>query len=52
MSNFSRCPVSFLKPTGGLTLGNYLGALRPMRDRHEDQECFYGIAGLRARYSP
>ncbi|WP_109509806.1 tryptophan--tRNA ligase [Nocardioides speluncae] len=39
--------LSLLKPTGHLTLGNYLGALRPMRDtQHAD--CFYGIADLHA----
>lgn len=39
--------LSLLKPTGHLTLGNYLGALRPMREtQHAD--CFYGIADLHA----
>ncbi|TIC80126.1 tryptophan--tRNA ligase [Nocardioides sp. GY 10127] len=45
--------LSLLKPTGRLTLGNYLGALRPMvaaQDALPDPsaQCFYGIADLHA----
>lgn len=39
--------LSLLKPTGHLTLGNYLGALRPMRET-QHRDCFYGIADLHA----
>lgn len=43
--------LSLLKPTGGLTLGNYLGALRPMAaDQHD--RCFYGLADLHALTVP
>lgn len=44
--------VSLLKPTGGLTLGNYLGALRPMKTQQLDHECFYGVADLHALTIP
>jgi len=38
--------LSLLTPSGRLTLGSYLGALRPMALRQED--AFYGIADLHA----
>ncbi len=38
--------LSLLKPTGRLTLGNYLGALRPMAAQQAGADCFYGIADL------
>ncbi|WP_148613619.1 tryptophan--tRNA ligase [Nocardioides rubriscoriae] len=38
--------LSLLTPSGRLTLGSYLGALRPMRERQGD--AFYGIADLHA----
>jgi len=40
--------LSLLKPTGHLTLGNLLGALRPMADAQTTSDCFYGIADLHA----
>ncbi|MGI9157562.1 MAG: tryptophan--tRNA ligase [Marmoricola sp.] len=40
--------LSLLKPTGRLTLGNLLGALRPMAAGQEESDCFYGIADLHA----
>jgi tryptophanyl-tRNA synthetase len=40
--------LSLLKPTGHLTLGNYLGALRPMAAHQDGADCFYGIADLHA----
>ncbi len=40
--------LSLLKPTGSLTLGNYLGALRPLAQRQHDGDCFVGIADLHA----
>ena len=38
--------LSLLKPSGSLTLGNYLGALRPMAAGQHLADCFYGIADL------
>ena len=40
--------LSLLKPTGHLTLGNLLGALRPMALAQEDADCFYGVCDLHA----
>ena len=42
--------LSLLKPTGHLTLGNLLGALRPMARRQGDapDHAFYGVADLHA----
>ncbi|MCD4532600.1 tryptophan--tRNA ligase [Nocardioides sp. cx-169] len=40
--------LSLLKPTGHLTLGNLLGALRPMVAAQQTADCFYGIADLHA----
>ena len=40
--------LSLLKPTGHLTLGNLLGALRPMAAAQPRSDCFYGIADLHA----
>ena len=43
--------LSLLTPSGHLTLGNHLGALRPMAAaQHED--CFFGIADLHAMTTP
>jgi tryptophanyl-tRNA synthetase len=43
--------LSLLTPSGHLTLGNLLGALRPMAAaQHED--CFFGIADLHAMTTP
>jgi tryptophanyl-tRNA synthetase len=38
--------LSLLTPSGRLTLGSYLGALRPMTQRQDD--AFYGISDLHA----
>jgi tryptophanyl-tRNA synthetase len=38
--------LSLLTPSGRLTLGSYLGALRPMSRRQED--AFYGVSDLHA----
>ncbi|GEP39014.1 tryptophan--tRNA ligase 1 [Nocardioides psychrotolerans] len=50
MSTLTTTPVtrrlSLLKPTGHLTLGNLLGALRPMAAQQHEADCFYGIADL------
>lgn len=40
--------LSLLKPTGHLTLGNLLGALRPMAAAQAASDCFYGVADLHA----
>ncbi|WP_193606644.1 tryptophan--tRNA ligase [Nocardioides lijunqiniae] len=40
--------LSLLKPTGHLTLGNLLGALRPMAAAQQQADCFYGVADLHA----
>lgn len=40
--------LSLLTPSGHLTLGNLLGALRPMAAAQDDADCFYGIADLHA----
>jgi tryptophanyl-tRNA synthetase len=40
--------LSLLTPSGHLTLGNYLGALRPMASAQGDATCFYGISDLHA----
>ncbi|MGA8257023.1 MAG: tryptophan--tRNA ligase [Nocardioides sp.] len=40
--------LSLLKPTGHLTIGNYLGALRPMASAQHEADCFYGLADLHA----
>ncbi|RYU14912.1 tryptophan--tRNA ligase [Nocardioides iriomotensis] len=40
--------LSLLTPSGHLTLGNYLGALRPMAAAQDAATCFYGISDLHA----
>ncbi|HSE69844.1 MAG TPA: tryptophan--tRNA ligase [Nocardioidaceae bacterium] len=44
--------LSLLKPTGHLTLGNYLGALRQMAAEQARATCFFGIADLHALTVP
>jgi tryptophanyl-tRNA synthetase len=44
--------LSLLTPSGHLTLGNLLGALRPMAAAQRDADCFYGIADLHAMTTP
>ena len=44
--------LSLLKPTGHLTLGNLLGALRPMGAAQQRADCFYGIADLHSLTVP
>ncbi|WP_377325071.1 tryptophan--tRNA ligase [Pimelobacter simplex] len=44
--------LSLLTPSGRLTLGNLLGALRPMRDGQDTADCFYGISDLHALTTP
>ncbi|QBR92539.1 tryptophan--tRNA ligase [Nocardioides euryhalodurans] len=42
--------LSLLTPSGRLTLGNLLGALRPMAERQDD--AYYGISDLHAMTTP
>jgi tryptophanyl-tRNA synthetase len=44
--------LSLLTPSGHLTLGNLLGALRPMAAGQLDADCFYGISDLHAMTTP
>ncbi|MCW2773715.1 MAG: tryptophanyl-tRNA synthetase [Nocardioides sp.] len=44
--------LSLLTPSGHLTLGNLLGALRPMAAAQGDADCYYGIADLHAMTTP
>ena len=44
--------LSLLTPSGDLTLGNLLGALRPMGAAQHDADCFYGISDLHALTVP
>ena len=44
--------LSLLTPSGHLTLGNLLGALRPMAASQGGADCFYGIADLHAMTTP
>lgn len=44
--------LSLLTPSGHLTLGNLLGALRPMAAGQAEADCFYGIADLHALTTP
>ena len=44
----SQTRLSLITPSGHLTLGNYLGALRPMAAQQDGATCFYGISDLHA----
>ena len=44
--------LSLLTPSGHLTLGNLLGALRPMAAGQHEADCFYGIADLHSLTVP
>jgi len=44
--------LSLLTPSGHLTLGNLLGALRPMVAGQHRADCFYGISDLHAMTTP
>jgi tryptophanyl-tRNA synthetase len=44
--------LSLLTPSGHLTLGNLLGALRPMAAEQARADCFYGISDLHALTTP
>jgi len=40
--------LSGIKPSGDLTLGSYLGAIRNWKDRAEEYDCYYFMADLHA----
>ena len=40
--------LSGIKPTGDLTLGSYLGAIRNWKERAEQYDCYYFMADLHA----
>lgn len=44
--------LSLLTPSGDLTLGNLLGALRPMAAAQDEADCFYGLSDLHALTTP
>ncbi|HBD05789.1 MAG TPA: tryptophan--tRNA ligase [Firmicutes bacterium] len=44
--------LSGIKPTGGLTIGNYLGALRHFKNYQEDNELFIFVADMHALTLP
>lgn len=52
MHHTDRRNLSLLTPSGHLTLGNLLGALRPMAAGQHEADCFYGIADLHALTTP
>jgi tryptophanyl-tRNA synthetase len=52
MHHLDRRFLSLLTPSGHLTLGNLLGALRPMAAGQHEADCFYGIADLHALTTP
>ena len=37
---------SALKPTGKMTLGNYIGAVKNMVALQDEYDCFYAVADL------
>jgi tryptophanyl-tRNA synthetase len=40
--------LSGIKPSGDLTLGSYLGAVKNWAERADDYDCFYFMADLHA----
>ena len=44
-------PIIFsgIQPSGTLTLGNYIGALRNFSKLQDDYDCIYSIVDIRAR---
>jgi tryptophanyl-tRNA synthetase len=44
--------LSLITPTGRLTLGNLLGALRGMAAAQDSGDCFYGVSDLHAMTTP
>ena len=55
MSDTQPVLLTCAQPTGGLTIGNYLGAIRNWVDMLESNHCFFGIVDLHAitvEYTP
>ena len=46
--NFVKRVLSGVQPTGGLHIGNYLGAIKNFVDMQNDGECFFCIVDLHA----
>ncbi len=44
--------LSLVTPSGRLTLGNYLGALRGVVSAQEQSDCFFGVSDLHAMTTP
>lgn len=40
--------LSLVQPSGDLTLGNYLGAIRQFVDMQDEYDCYFGVANLHA----
>ena len=45
-NNKRKTVFSALKPTGDLTIGNYIGALKNMVDMTKELDCYYAVADL------
>ena len=52
MSKPKSVVLTCAQPTGMLTLGNYLGAIRNWSTMLENHQCFFGIVDLHAITSP
>lgn len=48
MSDTQPVILTCAQPTGGLTIGNYLGAIKNWADMLESNDCFFGIVDLHA----
>lgn len=48
MSDTQPVILTCAQPTGGLTIGNYLGAIKNWADMLESNNCFFGIVDLHA----
>ena len=48
MENNKKVMLSGIKPSGDLTLGSYLGAVRNWAERAEEYDCYYFMADLHA----
>ena len=51
-TSFTPRVFSGVQPSGGLTLGNYLGAVRNWSTMLENNECYFGIVDLHAITTP
>lgn len=48
MENQKKVMLSGIKPSGDMTLGSYLGAIRNWKGREEEYDCYYFMADLHA----